>query len=542
MTRPTDFDVAIVGYGPTGALLSILLGQLGYRVGVFERFPSIYDLPRAVHFDDEVGRIFQAAGIRDAILAITDPVPDFYEWRNRAGEVLLAIDWATAGAQGWPTANFFTQPALQEVLDRRVRQLPLVEVNAGWEVTSVTDLGDRLAIGAERTRVESNGVDRREVTAHYLVGADGANSRIRQLMGVAFKDLGFLPFDWLIVDLLPHDRDRLWSPMNWQLCDPTRPTTVVSGGPCRRRWEFMRLPDEPLHALDTEETAWRLLEPWGMTPDTAELERHAVYRFMARYAERWRLGRVLLAGDAAHLMPPFAGQGMCNGLRDAMNLAWKLDLVLSGATPDEILDSYQTERLDHARQWIEFSAALGEVICVLDEVQAAARDAEMLAGEADPRRVLPAAPPQRLGDGVFRQDQAAAGTHFVQAPIEYAGRHGLFDDLFGHGFAMIGTDEQALAGIDASTRSLLSLIGGQILSVASDGVAQNGSFADLSGAYRAWFREHDCVAVLVRPDFYVYGVALEASDAPALLQALINDLKLAPKDAIGQRLATAGSD
>ena len=530
MTYGADFDVAIVGYGPTGELLSILLAQLGYRVGVFERWPSIYELPRAVHFDDEVGRIFQAAGVRDEILAVTDPVPDFYEWRNRGGEALLKIDWATAGSQGWPTANFFTQPDLQRVLDRRARELTGIQLHLGWEVTSVENRGEVVAFQAERCPPNEGGAgtrssEFREVTARYLIGADGANSRIRQLIGTAFHDLGFVPFDWLILDVVPNDSERVWSPMNWQLCDPVRPTTIVSGGPGRRRWEFMRLPNEPVETLNTEETAWQLLEPWGMTPETAELERHAVYRFMARYAEEWRQERVLLAGDAAHLMPPFAGQGMCNGLRDGMNLAWKLDLILSGNATGQLLDTYQAERLDHARQWIKFSAALGEVICVLDEEQAAERDRRMIAGGANPAEVLPAAPPQRLGDGLFLR-QASAGVHFIQAPVEKDGRRGLFDDVIGTGFMLIGVDEQAVDGLGARTESHIAAIGGQILHLSDEPDGAGRGFRDLSGAYREWFETNGVAAVLVRPDFYIYGIATKSDEVAGLGESLVFDLQL----------------
>lgn len=525
MTHKTDFDVAIVGYGPTGQLLAILLAQRGYRVGVFERWPEIYPLPRAVHFDDEVGRIFQAAGLRDEVLAITDPVPDFYEWRNRAGDALLKIDWATPGAQGWPTANFFSQPDLQTVLDRRVRELPSVEVHRGWAVESFEDRGEVIALQAEQGRIgEAAPAASREATARYLIGADGANSRVRELIGSEMLDLGFVPFDWLIVDVKPHDQQRMWSPMNWQLCDPARPTTVVSGGPGRRRWEFMRLPHETIEALNTEETAWRLLEPWGMTPATAELERHTVYRFMARYAERWRRGHALLAGDAAHLMPPFAGQGMCNGLRDASNLAWKLDLVLSEVAPDALLDSYQSERLDHARQWIAFSAALGEVICVLDEEQAAERDARMLAGQADPRIVLPAAPPQRLGDGLFIDEQPAAGVPFIQAPVMYAGQYGLFDDLVGGGFVLLGRDEHVLEGLGATHRSELAALETTILHLGGSSGGPDGRIEDVTGSYLAWFEGHGCGTVLVRPDFYVYGVAAAPVEVDRLVETLMRDL------------------
>jgi 2-polyprenyl-6-methoxyphenol hydroxylase-like FAD-dependent oxidoreductase len=532
MTSRTDYDVAVVGYGPTGELLSILLGQLGYRVGVFERWPSIYDLPRAVHFDDEVGRIFQAAGLRDQVLGITDPVPDFYEWHNRDRETLLRIDWARPGEQGWPTANFFTQPELQRVLDRRVRDLPTVERFISWEVTTLKQQDDCVTFTADRGQLDSSGVwvstmEAREFTARYLVGADGANSAIRQMIGSEFHDLGYVPFDWLIVDLIPHDDTRVWSPMNWQLCDPTRPTTIVSGGPRRRRWEFMRLPDESIETLSSEQTAWRLLEPWGMTPESAVLERHAVYRFMARYAEQWRRGRILIAGDAAHLMPPFAGEGMCNGLRDAMNLSWKLNLILSGSTQEGLLDSYQSERLDHVRQWIEFSAALGEVICVLDEETAAARDARMLAGEADPARVLPAAPPQRLGAGLFVHDQAAAGVHFVQAPVVSIEGEGLFDDIYGIGFMLIGRGAHSLQALSESQRSVLDAIGARCLSIDDSAVNGCDTYGDPTGAYRAWFEANDCEAVLVRPDFYVYGIAKQAGDVPALVDGLGRVLRLA---------------
>ena len=173
--------------------------------------------------------------------------------------------------------------------------------------------------------------ERRTVTTRYVVGADGANSLVRQWIGSTVTDLGYF-HDWLVIDLLMHAplEDFDFSPPAWQLCDPARPTTLVPGGPGRRRFEFMRLPTETVDELNEAETAWNLLAPWGITPATAKLERHTVYTFQARWCDTWRKGRLLLAGDSAHLMPPFAGQGMCSGLRDAFALAWRLDLVLDG--------------------------------------------------------------------------------------------------------------------------------------------------------------------------------------------------------------------
>jgi 2-polyprenyl-6-methoxyphenol hydroxylase-like FAD-dependent oxidoreductase len=219
--------------------------------------------------------------------------------------------------------------------------------------------------------------DGAEVVAGYVIGCDGANSTIRTLAGLPVHDLGFF-YDWLIVDVLL-DHPRVFDPLNVQICDPGRPTTAVSGGPGRRRWGLMRLPHETLEELNDERRAWELLAPWGVRPGNARLERHAVHTFNARYAEQWRAGQVLLAGDAAHLMPPFAGQGMCAGIRDAANLAWKLDLVIRGLAPDGLLDTYQQERLPSARLAVEFSMQLGKVTCVPDPAEAAAGDEAMAA-------------------------------------------------------------------------------------------------------------------------------------------------------------------
>ena len=214
----------------------------------------------------------------------------------------------------------FHQPALEAALERRAGDLG-VEIRRGCAVAGLSQHQDVVALATGDGEV---------VEGRYVVGCDGANSTIRTLLDVPVTELGFF-YDWLIVDVVLR-HERVFDPINLQVCDPARPTTVVSGGPGRRRWEFMRLDHETLDELESR--AWELLEPWDVRPDNATLERRAVYTFAARYAERWRSGRVLLAGDAAHQMPPFAGQGMCAGVRDAANLAWKLDLVLSGSAPD----------------------------------------------------------------------------------------------------------------------------------------------------------------------------------------------------------------
>jgi hypothetical protein len=290
---------------------------------------------------------------------------------------------------------------------------------------------------------------------------------------------------------------------------------MVSGGPGRRRWEFMRLPGESIEELNNEATAWRLLAPWEVRPDNARLERHTVYRFQARWVDGWRRGRVLLAGDAAHQMPPFAGQGMCAGARDAANLAWKLDLVLAGTAPESLLDSYEPERVQHVRLVIGASMELGKVICIADSDEAAARDRAMIAAAASGEQMrLPPAMP--IGPGMTRDDDATAGQLFIQGRVRHAGATGLFDDVVGRGWILLAAAPEALTAVDGEARAFLSAIGGTAAALG----AEVADVADVDGTYRAWFAEHGVAAVLQRPDFYLFGSAPTAADVASLLAAL----------------------
>jgi hypothetical protein len=317
----------------------------------------------------------------------------------------------------------------------------------------------------------------------------------------------------LIVDVVLHEH-RVFDPINVQVCDPARPTTAVSGGPGRRRWEFMRLPDEDRSALDDSQRAWELLAPWDVRPDNATLERHAVYTFNARWAQEWRVGRVLLAGDAAHQMPPFAGQGMCSGIRDAASLAWRLDLVLRQLAPDGLLDSYAAERMPEVRGAIELSMALGRIICVPDPEEATRRDAAMSAGVGAGLAALPESPP--IEHGLRHPTAPHAGRPFLQALIADDGHVGLFDDVRGHGWQLVtmvsGRAEPDF--LDATALAWFESIGGRVTSFGE------GGFTDVDGDYADWFVQHDVAWALQRPDFRLYGTARDAEGAIAMLVSL----------------------
>ena len=500
-------DVAIVGWGPVGQLLAILLGQRGWRVQALERQRAPYALPRAVHFDHEISRVLQLAGVSEALAGRTEPAA-VYEWRNAAGESLIRIGRdAERGLSGWPESSMFSQPELERILDERARSLARVSLERGCEAVGLRVGDDAVEIDARREHADTV-----RFRARFAVGCDGANSFVRERIGSAWHDLGF-HFDWLVVDVRP--RELRWQgPLNWQLCDPARPTTLVSGGPGRRRWEFMRLPHEMQGELNDEEAAWRLLAPWGVHPGNATLERHAVYTFRARWADRWRQGRALIAGDAAHQMPPFAGQGLCAGLRDATNLAWKLDLVLRGQAGDALLESYASERAPHVSAMIQLSVALGRIICVADPEEAAARDRRMLAEARERSGPVEAALPA-LGPGCFAAGAPAAGYLFVQDLVHARGVTGRFDDVVGRGFALVSPVGDPAAALAPDERAFLASLGGVAVHVAPGAPVE-----DCNGGYARWFAAHAVEVALQRPDFAVFGAAPTLAGAGALVREL----------------------
>jgi len=492
-----DADIAIVGAGPVGLVLGIQLAQLGRSVVILEQWPTPYTLPRAVHFDHEVGRILQSCGIGDEVRAISEPA-ESYEWRNGHGSTLLRFGRVGAAMSGWPFSSMFCQPELEALLQRRADSLPTLEIRRGVRVRGIDQHDDHVV-------VES---DAESVVARYVVGCDGANSTIRALLDVDIDDRGFF-YDWLIVDVVLEE-PRVFDPPNLQICDPARPTTAVSGGPGRRRWEFMRLPGEATEELNQEARAWDLLSAWDVHPGNARLERHAVYTFQARVAEQWQVGRAFLAGDAAHQMPPFAGQGMGAGLRDAANLAWKLDLVLDGRATPALLGTYDEERRPSASAAVDFSIELGKVICVPDHAEAASRDEAMTASYDGGVSDAPGLP--GIAAGVIADGAPLAGALFPQGDLDGQ----WFDDVHGVGWRLVTVDA---VDLDAALVGWFGSIGGAVVDV-------TGAAKDLA----AWFESHGVHWAVQRPDFHLFGAAADPSGAAELLAELRRQLAPTPAD------------
>ena len=514
------YDVVQIGYGPVSEIMALALARQGRSVCVFERWRVRFSLPRAVCIDHELYRVLSALGMGDELPAVSHAGPE-YRWFNADWKELLSIDWKSESISGGPEVNFVHQPTLEQMFEDVVQACPNVELNLGWEAVEATQTADYVELMVRDFETD----ERRTVRAKYLIGADGANSLVREAIGSTQEDRGF-EADWLVIDVLPNEGVTLDVPPAAQWCNPVRPTTIVPAGVKDgryfRRWEFMRLPGESREDLEHEDVAWKLLAPW-VTRDQATIVRHKVYTFRSLLANTWRKGRMLIAGDAAHVMPPFMGQGMCAGLRDDWNLAWKLNLVLDGKADDTLLDTYQPERRPHVSAVIDLSMYLGRIICIPDAAKAAERDAAFFGGTAPPPPAFPS-----LTDGILRRGAdgrvlAPAGLLSPHGRVSLQGREGRFDDLVGLGFVLISRSASALASIGDAQRAFLDALGAKRVVVnAAGGAKAAGALLDLDDKFIPYMQQHGIDTMLLRPDFYLYGAVAE----PAEINRLIDDLAL----------------
>lgn len=477
------FDVAIVGYGPVGAALGNLLGKAGLSVVILERDAGPSALPRAVSFDLEIMRVFRSLGLADAITKIARHSTQGTHFINAQGETLLK-----RRGYNW----LFHQPHLEAELRRGVERFSNVSVLQRHEVTAV----DRHDGGALVITQDLASRTQRTFPVRYVIGCDGGRSFVRRALGSSMEDLGSHQ-PWLVVDLLVDKESPAVQALpeySVQWCDPGRPMTFFWVGANRRRWEIMLMPGDDPERMTDPSIFWPLLSRW-LGPTDATIERSAVYTFHSLLADGWRRGPLALAGDSCHQTPPFLGQGLCAGLRDVVNLAWKLDAIVKGKAGADLLDTYESERRSHVRAFIELAVHLGGIIQTTDKEAAASRDEHFATG---PDKVFEYPRPQ-LGPGIWNGAPPPSGQLFPEAR-DKDGRH-IEEAVSGH-FAVVGRPS-AIAGISSRAGEVWRRLEVKLIGDLSD---------DLLVILDEWRVD----AVIIRPDGYVFGVAQNAVDLEEL--------------------------
>jgi 3-(3-hydroxy-phenyl)propionate hydroxylase len=529
-----DVDVIVVGAGPVGLTLANILGLQGVRTLVVEERESLIDYPRGVGLDDESLRTFQAIGLVDRVLPHTVPnqILRFVDAKRR-----VLAEMAPPDAKfGWPKRNGFVQPLVDAELLKGLDRFEHVEVRWGRPMAS-------LAVASGAVTVELDGDGGSEpLRARYVVGCDGGRSPTRRLMGVSF-DGTTSPTRWLVVDIA---NDPLGHPNSEVGADPQRPYASISIAHGIRRFEFMIHPDETDEQAEDPAFLARMLATFVPYPDRVEVIRHRVYTHHSRIAGGFRRGRLLLAGDAAHLMPVWQGQGYNSGIRDAANLGWKLAAVVNGYAEDALLDTYDVERRKHARAMIDLSTMVGRVISPTNKRVAAARDLLVRSASIVPslkRYVLEMRfkPMPRYEQGAVvhpepRRADSPVGTLFVQPCVDTREQQNvLLDDVLGGWFAMLCWNNNPREILGDKAFANWKELGARF--VAARPLTQlhwTGHddpdvivVGDRTGQLKAWFDTHQESVLFLRPDRCIAGACI-AQLAPELSTSLFDVLTLTP--------------
>ncbi|WP_328353303.1 bifunctional 3-(3-hydroxy-phenyl)propionate/3-hydroxycinnamic acid hydroxylase [Mycobacterium sp. NBC_00419] len=502
------YDVAIVGYGPVGATAANLLGQMGLKVVVIERDPDIYFRARAISTDEEVMRVWQQVGLSDRLNADMQPGAgaNFVDADGAPFMKLLPVD----RGNGHPPQQFIYQPAVDTVLRDGVDRFVNVSILLEHECLRLIQRPDGVELMlADLTRDEF-----KRIHAGYVIAADGGSSAIRGQLGIGFSGRTFSE-RWIVIDTKViqewpgHDRLRFH-------CNPARPTVDCPTPLGHHRWEFPVRDEEDEKDLLTEENIWNVLGAQGITKDNVSIIGYACYSHHVRFAERWRVGRVFLAGDAAHAMPPWIGQGMCAGVRDVANLCWKLDAVLSGSLPESVLDTYQAERLPHVKEVTSRAVKVGKLIVERNPVRATVRNhffrtASRVPGFMTYLRNTRWLPPARYASGLLAHNGNPATGCLIPQPwvTDANGDRVRFDDVVGGRWAVLHT------GADGASQAWRSA-GVPIIAIVAAGNAPGADrIVDRDGTLTRWLADNKASVVVLRPDGFVYAGAGHDQPLPA---------------------------
>lgn len=507
-------DVLIVGCGPVGATLALMLGQRGISTLVIDKALDIYLAPRAIAFDFDALRILQSVGIGEA---------DFEQVRIPIVRMISPLFGEFArintgqDADTHPMQITFYQPDLERTLRRKLKQTESLTLSLGAELVALTQTSDGVLAS-----VRNGDGQMLEIRAGYLVGADGASSTVRAMIGREFRGSSFAE-DWLIIDAQnpsqPIDHIEF-------LCNPKRPTPhmVAPGG--RQRWEFMLARGESRQKMEMDEEIDRLLAPWGGMA-AMKIERKAVYRFHARIASSFRNGRVFLIGDAAHITPPFVGQGLVSGLRDAANLSWKLAHVIQGKAGSHILDSYDQERRPHTRAMINLARFMGKLIMPRNHFSAFMSHGTM--------KLLRSVPGLRalLEDQGIRPSNSFRKGCFIKSTswpkpghmlpqvwlVDTEGNEHRSDDVLGRSFSLVGLNTNPEDYLTEDTRQFLSSLGATAVAIGWDAKSKSAGFQYRLKAQSDLPPKGDRMVSLVRPDRIVIATC-RAKDAASMLRSV----------------------
>lgn len=529
-TDANDYDVIIVGAGPVGLLFANFLGRDGLRTLLVERNAGLGDSPRAVAIDDEGMRALQAVGLAERISK--HMILGYgHRYFDRNGKLAIEIN-PVSEEFGFPKRNRFHQPELERILLQQAGAYPSVQTLFGSNVAGL----EITPHGVEVNLDEPWGP--RVVRARFVIACDGGGSTVRRILGIRMNGETH-PRPWIVIDTEDNPDDARYSRAFGR---PSRPCVSIPGPDGRRRYEFMLLAGEDPASMTTESAIAQLLAP-HCDVKTVKIVRRAVYEFHSLLADRWCVERrVFLAGDAAHMMPPFQGQGMNSGIRDAFNLAWKITAAVRGTAGPAILDSYEVERRDHVARMTKLSTTVGDLLATPDRWKALVRDLSMQASQLIPRlsaflRNMRFKPEPHAADGLFLKDEGGSGAdvlgRMIPQPrvLAQTGQRVLLDDALGTGFALLTFNGRPAHAFAEFVQPLWSMLGARRVCVA-DGAVDRASDADaivgdVNGLLTAEFAQQRPITFLIRPDRYVAACILPGQ-AEAVARAVAELLDLPP--------------